>query len=367
VPTDLALFDKWVAESQRADPGSMFKLDDDAASVLQAEVIPTGVISLDVALGVGGLPRGRIIEIYGPEQSGKSALSMSVCANAHKLGGTVGYIDAEHAFDPMWAQTAFGMDRARTVVAQPDDGIKALRMVQRMCESNVFDVIVIDSVAALLPPAMAEAEIGEANQLGQHAKLMSDGLRKLVPVVAESNAVVIFINQIRMNPGAYGNPETTTGGKALKFYSSMRIEVRAPASKRYTVDKEVVGQRCEVKVPKNKLAPPYRTCAYDLYYRTGISSGGALLEAAEGLGVILRGGSSYTEVATGERIAVGKEATKAAIDADAELAKRLTQAIYQALDAGRATVADTLDAAEAAEDVASDTDTDVDDDALQPA
>lgn len=321
-------YTKFIEAQQKSDPGSLFRLDD--AGISDIEVIPTGAVALDIALGVGGLPRGRIVELFGPEMSGKSSLALATCAMAQKMGGFVGYVDAEHAFSRDFAVNAFGIDESRLALAQPDDGIQALRMVERMCESGAFDVIVIDSVAALLPPAMAEAEIGDSNQLGQHAKMMSDGMRKLTPAVANSRAVVIFINQIRMNPGAYGNPETTTGGKALPYYASVRIEVRSPASKRITQGSQPIGQVCTIKIKKNKVAPPHREASYELYYATGIAFEASLLEAAEAVGVVTRAGASYTEVATGERIGVGKEQVKLALQGDDDLRRRLTRATYEA-------------------------------------
>lgn len=322
----------FIAAQKKTDPGSIFRLDDGAIS--DVEVIPTGAISLDVALGVGGLPRGRIVELFGPEMSGKSSLALSTAAQAQKMGGFVGYIDAEHAFNRDFAVKAFGIDPSRLALAQPDDGITALRMVERMCDSAAFDVVIVDSVAALVPPAMAEAEIGESNQLGQHAKMMSDGLRKLTPVVAKSRAVVIFVNQLRLNPNAYGNPETTPGGKALPYYASVRIEVRSPNSKRLTVGSQAVGQICTATVKKNKVAPPHRQATYELYYETGIATEASLLEVAEDIGVVTRAGASYTEVATGERIGVGKEAAKLAVSQDPELRERLIAAVYAATGMG---------------------------------
>ena len=321
-------YTKFIETQQKSDPGSVFRLND--SSVADVEVIPTGAVALDIALGVGGLPRGRIVELFGPEMSGKTSLALATCAMAQKMGGFVGVIDAEHAFSRDFAVNAFGIDPDRLAIAQPDDGVTALRMVERMCESGAFDVIVVDSVAALLPPQMAENEIGDANQLGQHAKMMSDGLRKLTPVVANSRAVVIFVNQIRMNPGAYGNPETTTGGKALPFYASVRIEVRSPASKRITQGSQAVGQLCNIKIKKNKVAPPHREASYELYYESGIAFESSLVEAAEQVGVITRAGASYTEAATGERIGVGREQVKLALQSDPELVDRLTRATYAA-------------------------------------
>jgi recombination protein RecA len=321
-------YSKFIASQQKNDPGSIFKLNDDA--VANVQVIPTGVIGLDIALGVGGLPRGRIVELFGPEMSGKTSLALAVAAEAQKMGGFVGVIDAEHAFSRDFAVKAFGIDETRLALAQPDDGIAGLQMVEKMCESKAFDVIIVDSVAALIPPAMAENAIGEANQLGQHAKMMSDGLRKLTPVVANSRAVVIMVNQIRMNPTAYGNPEVTTGGRALPFYASVRIEVRSPASKRLLDGKIPVGQTCSIKIKKNKVAPPHRETSYDLYYESGIAREASLIEAAEKMEVITRAGASYTEVATGERIAVGKEQVKEVLKTDDAMRVRLEKAVWEA-------------------------------------
>lgn len=324
------VFDKFITVSQKEAEGSVFRLDDD--SVANVEVIPTGVISLDVALGVGGLPRGRIIEIYGTPSGGKSALSIQACAMAQRMGGYAGYIDAEHAFDPAWASSAFGIDPSRFAISQPDDGIEALQMVERMCVSNAFDVIVVDSVTALVPRERADAEIGDANRIGMHAKMMSEGLNKLTPIVANSRAVVIFVNQIRMNPGAYGNPEYTPGGKALPFYASVRIEVRSSPSKQIKGPGSVpIGQECAAKIVKNKVAPPHRTASWELFYETGISTEGALLEVAEKLGIVERKGASYTDVISGVKLGVGKETVKAAIAADAELASQLEESVYAVL------------------------------------
>ena len=324
------VFDAFITTAQKAETGSVFRLDDE--TVADVEVIPTGIISLDVALGVGGLPRGRIVEIYGTPSGGKSALAIQVCAMAQSTGGFVGYIDAEHAFDPRWAETAFGVDAHRFAIAQPNNGTEAFQMAAKMCESGAFDVVVIDSVTALVPPERAEAEFGEANRLGQHARMMSEGLNWLTPIVSRSRAVVIFVNQIRMNPGAYGNPETTTGGKALGFYASVRIEVRSSAGRRINASGGVpVGQECAAKVVKNKVAPPHRTASWELYYDAGISTEGALLEVAEKMGVVERKGASYTDVTTGERIGVGKENVKTLLAAEPELAARLQEQVYARL------------------------------------
>lgn len=322
-------FDRFIEQAQKDEPGSVFRLDGDPIPV---EVIPTGVISLDVALGVGGLPRGRLTEVYGTPSGGKTALSLQVCANAQRLGGYAGFVDAEYAFDRSWAQSAFGIDPSRFAFAQPDDGTDALRMVERMCRSNAFDVIVIDSVTALLPRERAEAEFGEANRIGMHAKMMSEGLNKLGPSIAKSRAVVVFVNQIREDPGKYGNPEYTPGGKALGFYTSVRIEVRSSPSKQIKGPGGIpIGQECTAKVVKNKVAPPHRIASWELYYETGISTSGALLDAAEKLGVVERRGSSYTDVTSGARLGVGKDAVKRTIEDDPELADHLERAVYAAL------------------------------------
>jgi recombination protein RecA len=338
------VFDAFLAKTKREDPGALFRLNDE--DVLDVDVIPTGIFSLDVALGVGGLPRGRIVEIYGPESGGKSALSMQVCAMAQKAGGYVGYLDVENAFDPMWAESAFGIDPDRCAFGQPDNGNKVFNLIRDMCVSGAFDVIVVDSVAAMRTEAQAEADLGDENRIGQHAKMMSDGLKWLTPIVAQTRSVVIFVNQIRMDPGAYGNPETTTGGRALRFYASVRIEVRSAASKRIIgPDKDPIGQLCSAKVVKNKVAPPHRRAEWDLYYATGISTEGALLDAAVKTGVVEKNSATYTEVATGERIAVGKDKAKAQILADPELEARLTEALYSALNANRISASPTEDRA----------------------
>jgi recombination protein RecA len=323
------IFNDFVDTAQKEQPGSLFRLGDKGLAV---DVIPTGIPSLDIALGVGGFPRGRIIELFGPESSGKSALALIVSAQAQRRGGFVGYVDVEQAFSPEWAVNTFGVNPDQMVVAQPDDGVTAMQMVQKMCESQAFDVVVVDSVAALLPPDDVEGQIGEVNRLGRHAKFMSDAVRRLVPVAEHTDTMLIFVNQIRMDPGAYGNPERTTGGRALPFYASLRVEVRSSPSKQIKVGNDVVGQEVGVFVKKNKVAPPFKRCTYELFFDRGPDIAGSLLEAAEKAGAVTRAGASYVEVATGERIAVGKEKVKERILAERDLRRRLLVATYAAAD-----------------------------------
>lgn len=326
-----AALDSFVDTMNKDHPGSAMILGQETG--LDVDVIPTGAISLDVALGVGGFPRGRIIELYGPQMSGKTSLALSTGAQAQRAGGTVGVVDVEYALSPAHAEN-MGLDLSRTVIAQPEGGDEALNMVAKMCESGAFDVVVLDSVAALIPASELEGELGDNNRLGAHAQMLSRGLRKLTPIVARSKAVAIFVNQIRMNPTAYGNPETTTGGRALGFYSSVRVEVRSSASKRITGRggaADVIGQTTTFKITKNKVAPPYRTGTYELYFDSGIAQELSLVEVAERCGVLARAGASYTEVSTGERLAVGKESLRQLLVEDRDTFGRLYRAVYETL------------------------------------
>ncbi len=283
--------------------GSIMKLGENAA--MNIDVISTGCISLDMALGVGGLPRGRVVEIFGPESSGKTTVALHAIAQAQKDGGMAAFIDAEHALDPLYARR-LGVDINNLLVSQPDNGEQALEIAEALVRSAAIDVVVIDSVAALVPRAEIEGEMGDSH-VGLQARLMSQALRKLTAHISKSNAVVIFINQIREKIGiVYGNPETTTGGRALKFYSSLRIEVRkAEPIKQGT---EQVGSRTKVKVVKNKVAPPFKITEFDIMYGTGISREGDVLDMGTDLDVIQKSGSWYAF--EGERMGQGRENAK---------------------------------------------------------
>jgi len=280
--------------------GSIMKLGQDFK--VDVPTIPTGAISLDVALGVGGIPRGRVVEIYGPEASGKTTLSLSIISNAQKTGGQVAFIDAEHAFDAPYAKK-IGVDLDSLLISQPDSGEQALNIAETLVRSNAIDVIVIDSVAALTPRAEIEGEMGQSF-MGLQARLMSQALRKLSGAISKSKTCVIFINQIREKIGVmWGNPETTTGGRALKFYASVRIDLRRIASLKK--GDEVVGSRVRAKIVKNKVAPPFRKAEFDIMYDEGISRASSVLDIAETSGIIKKVGTWY---AYGEdKLGQGKE------------------------------------------------------------
>ena len=281
--------------------GSVMKLGD-AADKMQVEVIPTGSLQLDFALGVGGLPKGRIIEIYGPESSGKTTVALHCVAEAQKMGGTAAFIDAEHALDPVYAEK-LGVDIDELYVAQPDNGEQALDICEALVRSGAIDIVVIDSVAALVPKAEIEGDMGDSH-VGLQARLMSQALRKLAGVISKTNAVAIFINQLREKVGViYGNPETTTGGKALKFYASVRLDIRkGEAIKEGT---EMIGNRTKIKVVKNKVAPPFKSCIVDILYGEGISRSSELLDLAVERDLIKKAGAYYSY--KGERIGQGRE------------------------------------------------------------
>jgi len=283
--------------------GAIMKLGE--VKKVDVAAIPTGSPSLDIALGIGGFPRGRIIEIYGPESSGKTTLALHVIANAQKAGGISAFVDAEHALDPMYAKK-IGVNIDELLISQPDTGEQALEIVETLVRSNAVDVIVVDSVAALTPRAEIEGEMGDSH-MGLQARLMSQALRKLTGIVAKTNVVVIFINQIRMKIGVmFGNPETTTGGNALKFYSSVRVEVRRAAQIKQ--GEQIIGNRVKVKVVKNKVAPPFQTTEFDIMYNQGISKEGDLLDIGAKTGVLKKSGSWYQFEQ--EKIGQGREASK---------------------------------------------------------
>ena len=284
--------------------GSVMRLGDGGATA-NVEIVPTGSLGLDIALGVGGLPRGRVVEIYGPESSGKTTLTLQVIAEAQKLGGTAAFIDAEHALDPAYAKK-LGVNIDDLLVSQPDSGEQALEITDMLVRSGAVDVVVVDSVAALTPKAEIEGEMGDSH-MGLQARLMSQALRKLTANIKRSNALFIFINQIRMKIGVmFGNPETTTGGNALKFYASVRLDIRRIGS--IKKGEEVVGNQTRVKVVKNKLAPPFRQCEFDILYDEGISMEGELIDLGVAHGVIEKSGAWYSYKK--DRIGQGKDNTR---------------------------------------------------------
>ena len=300
--------------------GSAMKLGQKEA--IEIEAIPTGSLGLDVALGIGGLPRGRVVEIYGPESSGKTTLTLHAIAEAQKMGGTAGFIDAEHALDPVYAKK-LGVDIDELIVSQPDTGEQALEILDTLVRSNAFDILVVDSVAALVPRAEIEGEMGDSH-VGLQARLMSQSLRKLTGSIARSKTLVIFINQLRMKIGVmYGNPETTTGGNALKFYASVRLDIRRAAQIK---DRdEVIGNTTRVKVVKNKVAPPFRQVEFDIMYGEGISRLGELIDLGVKAGVIEKSGSWYSYDSV--RIGQGKENSKTFLSEHPEMIDKIEKEI----------------------------------------
>ncbi len=289
--------------------------------------IPTGSLALDLALGIGGLPRGRIIEIYGPESSGKTTLTLSVVAQAQKLGGLAAFVDAEHAFDPEYAKK-IGVNLDELLISQPDTGEQALEIVETLVRSNALDVIVIDSVAALVPRAEIEGEMGDA-MVGVQARLMSQALRKITGAVSKSKTMVIFINQIRMKIGVmFGNPETTSGGNALKFYASVRMDIRR--GEQIKEGDTAVGNRTKVKIVKNKVAPPFRVAEFDLLYSQGISREGDILDIGATRGIVQKSGAWYNY--DGEKIGQGREAARAYLKANPKIADEIETKIKEEVD-----------------------------------
>ena len=296
--------------------GSIMRLGDQAN--LAVDVVPTGSLALDVALGVGGLPRGRVIEIYGPESSGKTTLALHVVAEAQRKGGEVAFVDAEHALDPTYAR-ALGVDIDSMLISQPDTGEQALEITEALVRSGAIDVIVVDSVAALVPRAEIEGEMGDS-YVGLHARLMSQALRKLTGAIGKTNTIVIFINQLREKVGVmYGNPEVTTGGRALKFYSSVRIDVRRVEALKN--GSEVVGSRTRAKVVKNKMAPPFREAEFDIMYGEGIVREGELIDLGVRLDLVQKAGSWFSMGET--RIGQGRDAAKKYLQDNPEVAEKL--------------------------------------------
>jgi len=304
----------------RFGEGSIMKLGD--TTTLDVGAITTGCVSLDIALGIGGVPKGRIIEIYGPEASGKTTLAQHIVAAAQRLGGVCAFIDAEHALDPEYAKK-IGVNVKELLISQPDTGEQALEIAETLVRSGGVDVVVIDSVAALVPKAELEGEMGDSH-MGLQARLMSQALRKLAGIIHKSQTIVIFINQIRMKIGVFfGNPETTTGGNALKFYSSVRIEVRRAAQIKQ--GEQIIGNRVKAKIVKNKIAPPFKTCEFDIMYNEGISVAGDLLDEGVTYGVIAKAGNSYSYEEV--KLGVGRENAKTTIRNDKKLMAELRKKI----------------------------------------
>ena len=304
--------------------GAIMKMGDE--SVEQVEVIPSGSIGLNVALGVGGYPRGRIIEIYGPESSGKTTLAIHAIAEAQKAGGIAAFIDAEHAFDRFYA-AKLGVDVDNLLISQPDNGEQALEIAEQLIRSSAIDIIVVDSVAALTPKAEIEGDMGD-NKVGLQARLMSQALRKLTAAVSKTRTTCIFINQLREKIGVmFGNPETTTGGNALKFYASVRLDIRG--SQAIKNGDEVLGKQTKVKVVKNKVAPPFRRAEFDIMFGEGISRAGEIIDLGAELGIVKKSGSWISYNAT--KIAQGRDAAKQVIADNPELAEELEGLIFEAL------------------------------------
>jgi recombination protein RecA len=305
--------------------GSVMRLGD-ASATYDVESVSTGSLGLDIALGVGGLPRGRVIEIYGPESSGKTTLTLQVIAEAQRLGGTAAFVDAEHALDPVYAGK-LGVNVQELLVSQPDTGEQALEITDMLVRSSAVDIIVIDSVAALTPKAEIEGEMGDAH-VGLQARLMSQALRKLTGNIKRSNTIVIFINQIRMKIGVmFGNPETTTGGNALKFYASVRLDIRRIGAIKN--GEEVVGNQTRVKVVKNKVAPPFREAEFEIMYGQGISRNGELIDIGVAQGLVEKSGSWYSY--NGERIGQGKENARTFLETHPDIARDIDTKLREKL------------------------------------
>ncbi len=300
---------------------------------LNIEAIPTGSLLLDIATGIGGLPKGRIVEMYGPESSGKTTLALHAVAEAQKAGGEAAFVDAEHALDPVYAAN-LGVDIDSLLVSQPDNGEQALEIVEALARSGALDLIVVDSVAALVPRAEIDDDMGDSH-VGLHARLMSQAMRKLTAVISKSNTVIIFINQLREKVGVtYGNPEVTTGGRALKFYSTMRIDVRRVESLKCTGG-EFVGSRTKVKIVKNKVAPPFKTAEFDIMYGEGISRVGEVLDSAVSLNIVKKSGAWFSY--NGERLGQGRDNVKNLLKTNTALCEEIEKQVREQLANAAAT------------------------------
>ncbi len=307
--------------------GSVMKLGDHEHK--EIDVIPSGSLSLDIALGIGGYPKGRIVEIYGPESSGKTTFALHAIAEAQKLGGRVAFIDAEHSLDPQYA-SKLGVNIDELLLSQPDNGEQALEICEALVRSGAISVIVIDSVAALVPQAEIEGEMGDSH-VGLQARLMSQALRKLSGVISKTNTIAIFINQLREKVGVmFGNPETTPGGRALKFYSSVRLEIRR--SEQIKMGTDIVGNKTNIKVVKNKMAPPFKNCVVDIMYGEGVSREGELVDLASDAGILEKSGSWYAY--NGEKLGQGKENVKEMLKNNKALTEELEQKVREFYDIG---------------------------------
>lgn len=327
---DKALAEALVQIEKQFGKGAVMKLGDDGAK-LNIEAISTGSVSLDMATGIGGVPKGRIIEIFGPESSGKTTLTLHIIAEAQKNGGKAAFIDAEHALDPEYARN-LGVNIDELLVAQPDTGEQALEICEMLVRSGALDVVVVDSVAALVPKAEIQGEMGDSH-VGLHARLMSQALRKLTGAINKSNAAVIFINQLREKVGViYGNPEVTTGGRALKFYASMRIDVRRVES--IKSGDTVLGNRTRAKIVKNKVAPPFKQAEFDIMYGQGISKAGDILDAATEAKIVDKAGSWYSF--NGERIGQGRENVKDFLINNPDIMDEIQRLLMESLKKARA-------------------------------
>ncbi|MCI6921162.1 MAG: recombinase RecA [Lachnospiraceae bacterium] len=301
--------------------GAVMKLGDPSAQ-MNVETIPTGSLSLDIALGLGGIPKGRIIEIYGPESSGKTTVTLHMIAEVQKRGGIAGFIDAEHALDPVYAKN-IGVDVDNLYISQPDNGEQALEITETMVRSGAIDIVVVDSVAALVPKAEIDGDMGDSH-VGLQARLMSQALRKLTAVISKSNCTVIFINQLREKVGVmFGNPETTTGGRALKFYSSVRLDVRRIEALKQSG--ETIGNRTRVKVVKNKIAPPFKEAEFDIIFGEGISTVGDILDLAADANIVNKSGAWYAY--EGNKIGQGRENTKQYLKEHTEMLEEIEQKV----------------------------------------
>lgn len=317
--------------------GSVMKLGE-SAKTMNVDAVPTGCLSLDIALGIGGLPKGRVIEVYGPESSGKTTVALHVVAEVQKLGGIAGFIDAEHALDPVYAKN-IGVDIDELYISQPDSGDQALEITETMVRSGAMDIIVVDSVAALVPRQEIEGDMGDSH-VGLQARLMSQALRKLTPVISKSNCVVIFINQLREKVGVmFGNPETTTGGRALKFYASVRMDVRKIETLKQ--GGEMVGNRVKVKIVKNKIAPPFKEAEFDIMFGKGISREGDILDLAVEVDLVKKSGSWYAY--NGDKIGQGRENAKLYLAGHPDVMSEIEELVRQHFQSAGASEEDAED------------------------